>query len=437
MNTNHRNIKDFLLRHGMDHSTIDMDACSRDYLDEMAQGLETHGQGSLQMIPTFLDAEREIPKNRPVLAIDAGGTNFRTASIHFNDAGKPVIQGYAAFPMPGVEEELDSEQFFTQVAGYLEPAIEGSDTVGFCFSYPLEMLRNHDGRLTRFTKEIKAKDVEGRLIGEELNNAIEGVLGRKKKQMVLLNDTVSTLLAGRAAYQGSVFDSYIGFILGTGMNCCYIEGNGNILKEPDLPPGKSQIINVESGAYGRAPRGELDRIFDMSTDTPGNSLYEKMISGGYFGQMLLTVLKTGGEEGLFSSHTRDALQKIIELDTKDAGAFFQSPMGDNLLSRCIPGGAHSDRERLYFLIARLMERAAKFVAITLASIVLKSGKGCSPCLPVCITADGSTFYKFRSYQDTIKFYLKDFLVDRYNRYYQFVQVDNAPLVGAAIAGLMA
>ena len=437
MNRSHKKAKDFLLRYGMDYTTVDMEKCSRDYIDEMEKGLAEADAGSLQMIPTFLDAEKEIPKNTPVIALDAGGTNFRTATVYFNDTGSPVIEDFNVFPMPGLEENLSCQQFFTQVAGYLTHNIDVSEKVGFCFSYPLEMLRNHDGRLTRFTKEVKAKEVEGRLIGEELNSAIKGVMRRKPKSMVLLNDTVATLLAGRSAFQDQTFDSYIGFILGTGMNCCYIEGNDKILKEPDLPAGASQIINVESGAYGRAPRGELDALFDLSTDSPGKSLYEKMISGGYLGQMILTVIKKGAEEGLFSPASRESFGRISLLDTKDTGEFFQSPGGDNLLSRCIPEAEAEDREVLYFLIARLMERAAKFVAVTLGSVVTKSGKGRSRCAPVCITADGSTFYKFKSYQDTIKYYLKKFLVDGKNRYYDFVQVENAPLVGAAIAGLMA
>jgi hexokinase len=86
---------------------------------------------------------------------------------------------------------------------------------------------------------------------------------------VLLNDTVATLLAGRAETSGRRFDSYIGFILGTGTNTAYVEQNANIKKATDLDPDKSQIVNVESGGFGKAPRGKVDPAFDAASVSPG------------------------------------------------------------------------------------------------------------------------------------------------------------------------
>ena len=74
-------------------------------------------------------------------------------------------------------------------------------------------------------------------------------------------------------------------------------------------------------------------------------------------------------------------------------------------------------------------------AVNLSSVVLKSDKGQNPCYPVCITADGSTFYGLKTLRQKIEYYMKKYLVDSRGRWVEFVSVENAPLIGAAIAGL--
>ena len=81
-----------------------------------------------------------------------------------------------------------------------------------------------------------SKIIEGQLIGETLNNTLAAMEISADKHIVLLNDTVATLLAGlgHKNYAGkSGFSSYIGFILGTGTNCCYIEKNSQLKKLKD------------------------------------------------------------------------------------------------------------------------------------------------------------------------------------------------------------
>ena len=98
--------------------------------------------------------------------------------------------------MPGVEHEIGKDEFFKIMAGYLKDVAGASQNIGFCFSYAVEMFPSKDGRLIRFSKEIKAKEVVGELIGENLNRAIVSMGLGGEKHIVLLNDTVVTLLAG-------------------------------------------------------------------------------------------------------------------------------------------------------------------------------------------------------------------------------------------------
>jgi hexokinase len=191
-------VQDFLKQNGMDPDDISMDQVVQVFLDEMEKGLAGQ-QSSLAMLPTYIDTEAEIPRGESVIVMDAGGTNFRVAAVCFENDGTATISDYELFDMPGLKEQVSKEEFFKIMAGYIEHVADKSTNVGFCFSYPIEMFPSKDGRVLYFSKEIKAPEVEGQMIGENLNLAISSALGTEKKQMVLLNDTVATLLAGRAA----------------------------------------------------------------------------------------------------------------------------------------------------------------------------------------------------------------------------------------------
>ena len=426
---------EFLKSCHMEHEEIDFESCSNIFLEDMEMGLKGL-ESSLKMIPTYIDVERNIPVEEPVVVLDAGGTNFRVASVYFNREGRPVIEKFKMLKMPGVDSHVSKEEFFNTIADYMSDHLDVSHRIGFCFSYPVEILPDKDGILVHFSKEIKATEVIGERIGSNLVSAIRSKGVKDKKHIVLLNDTVATLLAGRSAFKDRLFDSYVGFILGTGTNCCYIEKNRNIKKKKDLDADKYQIINVESGGFTKQPRGTVDIEMDSSTANPGDYTFEKMISGAYFGMLCLSTLKTASRDGLFSRAASERLQSISELGTKAVNDFMLYPArGDNQLAAAVGPGLEDDREVLYHLFDRLIERAAKLSAVNLSSVVLKSGKGQNPCYPVCITADGSTFYGLKTLRQKIEYYMKKYLVDLHGRWFEFVSVENAPLIGAAIAGL--
>ena len=79
---------------------------------------------------------------------------------------------------------------------------------------------------------------------------------QEKKSIVLVNDAVTTLIGGKAACPDRQFDSYIGFIWGTGTNTCYMEQTRRITKLGSAADiDGTMLINVESGGYAKAPRG--------------------------------------------------------------------------------------------------------------------------------------------------------------------------------------
>lgn len=427
-------VRRFLKDNEMYYEDIDMDACCDIFIQEMQAGLE--GQGSsLAMIPTYIEVGRDIPTDKPVIVLDAGGTNFRVATVYFDETGKSVIENFIQKPMPGLDKEAGKKEFFGTIVKYMTNVINVSSSVGFCFSYPTEILPSKDGRLIRFCKEVKAKEVEGELIGENLVSAIEAAGYKGSKRIVIMNDTVATLLAGISAFSNRMFDSYVGFILGTGSNCCYIEANHKITKKPNLQPDREQVVNVESGSFAKAPRGKIDLKLDESTLDPGGYTFEKMFSGGYLGALCLETLKEAGGQGLFSNEVSEQLLAIEDLETKEVNSFMQFPQGDSPLAVICKKGSEQDSAAVWYVLDALIERAAKFTAILLSSTVLKTDKGKNPCNPVCITAEGTTFYELKSLKAKVEFYLKSFLEEKHNRFFEIVSVENATLIGAAIAGL--
>jgi hexokinase len=312
--------------------------------------------------------------------------------------------------------------------------MERVDAIGFCFSCPAEITPEHDGRLLHWTKEIAVPEVVGDCVGAGVLRAL-AARGHAGKRMVVLNDTVAALLAGLARGQTFGASSYVGFILGTGTNTAYVERNANIGKVPGLNPTGSQVINVESGAFARFARGPLDLKLDRASGNPGKHIFEKIISGVYMGPLTLELFKASLGEGAFSERgaaTVAAMEGLtaIRIDSllagraRDAGVLGTDAFSD------------ADREVMCAIFEAVVDRAALLAAVNISAAVIKSGAGQTPDAPVCVNIDGSTYYKTTGMAAKVQAHLAAILGPR-GLHVRCIHVDDAPIVGAAIAGLVA
>lgn len=424
-----------LIQHGMHPDYFDFRTELNKFACEMKAGLADDHASSLMMLKTHITADGNVPKNKIVIVMDAGGTNFRVAIVYFDDSGKAVTDYYQSYPMPGANRELNREEFFDKIAEYLMPVIHLSDDIGFCFSYATYALPNHDGRLIAFCKEVKVRRAEGVEICSELAKALERKGIKEQKHFVLINDTVATLLGGKAwAGTDDCFDSYVGFILGTGTNSCYIEQTKNIKKMGDMHyPNSNMIVNLESGMYTGFLQGTIDKKIDSATKTPGDHMFEKMVSGAYLGTVMLETIKLIAKQGLLSKALAAKLDEMDALSLRDVDDFCRG-VEDNILSR-MTAKNQADREGIRLIIESLYERAARLVAINLAAIIVHTGKGLNADRPVCVCAEGTTFHKSELFQKYITRHMKE-ISDKLDIHLRIVKTKDATLIGSAIAVLL-
>jgi hexokinase len=429
-------IINFLSKYGMYYENIDAQKQVDLFIQEMKNGLEGK-ESSLQMFPTFIEYCGTVPEEEPVIVLDAGGTNLRSALLTFDKEKKPLVKNFKITSMPGLNHEVTKDNFFETIVSSIKDILGSSDKIGFVFSYPVKMFPDKDGILLRFTKEIKAREVEGQLIGKNLIDMIKKH-GFSSKRIVILNDTVASLLAGISEFYERQFDSFIGLILGTGMNASYIEKNSEIIKGDisGLNPDGYQIINIEAGNFGKGPRGEIDLKFDSKTLEPGSGSFEKMFSGAYLGGLAEEVLRFALRDGVFSKNFSENFNNSFVIESKYIDGYLYFPPKDFKMLKLLEKMDDSDRIKLYYLFDNLIERAALLVSVVLASAILKSNKGIDPCHPVCITAEGSSFYKMKNFQSRVDSYMQRILGERKTYYYEINRVENAVLCGAATAGLI-
>ncbi len=431
--------QEFMYNRSMTAAQVDMDQSVQSFLSEMEKGL-AGSDSSLHMIPTYLNSQGELPLNTPVLVLDAGGTNFRVAQVQFTSEGKALIEKFQKFPMPGSQGYIKRDEFFDAIVGYMKEVLVSwsGDTpphIGFCFSYPTEITPEKDGKLLHFSKEINAHEVEGELIGANLKRALARQGYPAPAGMVLLNDTVATLLAGKSASAEHPYSAFIGFILGTGTNSAYLEQNRNISKLPRKKDSGAQIINMESGAFNKFSGGSIDENFDQTTKRPGFYRFEKMISGAYLGPLGSRVLEEAIEAGLFTLNTAAQIKALLPLDTVSMDRFLHNPYSkDNPLAQAC---SHSDDRSICFsLLDTVVERAAKLAAVNLSATILKGEAGIDPAYPIAICADGTTFFKTKDLMFRTRYYLKQYFEARNKRYIEFLHHDDAPIIGAAVAALL-
>jgi hexokinase len=443
---NRQELSDFARYYGFHYDSLDPMALVKEVLIDMERGLK--GQSSsLPMIPSYITPVSKVAPGKAVLALDAGGTNLRASRVHFNEAGKAVAEGTVKHPMPGTRGRVNAEQFFDMIAETALPVLNGSSNIegiGFTFSYPMDMQPDADGILLAFSKEVDAPDVIGKAVGAGLREA----LARKGRiydgPIVLLNDTVATLLSGIASIPVDGLDTcaknpygmsggpVIGFILGTGFNTAYPETSiPKIGFESKTAP---QIVVCETGTFNLRYRGPLDREFDNTTKNPNAYTLEKTTSGAYLGPLTLHILKQAVRDKLIRFKRSDEFLALPQLETRTLNEFSRNPLAAEGPLGSFFGLDEADAlAAVQYLVSIITERGALFSAAVLAATVERMQVESEPYAPVRIAVEGTTYMIYKGMRRSLEAWLHTMLMKDKPRPYVIAPVEQASLFGAAVA----
>jgi len=160
-----------------------------------------------------------------------------------------------------------------------------------------------------------------------------------------------------------------------------------------------------------------------------------MFAGGYFGGLCLSVLKSAATEGVFTESCARDILAISDLSSEDVNNFISNTnVGCSPLYECEL--QRDDFDSCIKIIDTLINRAAKLVAANMAAVILRTDKGKSAERPILITVEGTTFYKMHNLKSYFEKYLGEYLSAERKRYYEFTEVQQSSLVGAALAALI-
>lgn len=426
-----------LAQHGMHPDGIVLDAELEKYKKEMQAGLAQKDGSSLMMLPTYIGTTETLPAGQRAIVIDAGGTNLRIGKVRFLKEGGVQVEHFDQHAMPGSLHRITKEQMFDAIAAHVAPLLRGGDHIGFCFSFVFEPLPDHDGVIEAMSKEVQVTDVAGACACAELEAALlRHGAANGDRHYVMINDTVATLLGAKAVHTDAAYASFVGMILGTGLNACYIERTANIGKlAPGVYTEPNMVINMESGIYTGIAQGAVDREVDSRSKYPGDHVFEKMISGGYFGDVLFGTLKLLCGAGVFSADCEATLMRLGTVSLKTVTTYIKGEAGEDNIYQRIATQDPEDGKTLEYVLDLMYLRCAKLVTVMLCGIAEQADVGNEAAHPLCVCAEGTTFYRSPLLTKHLDILLREYVAERRGRYIKIVRTDDATLIGTALAAL--
>lgn len=363
-------------------------------VSRITEGLAADGR-EIKCLPAYFPPPPEDLTGRAIV-MDTGGTNMRAALVRIDGVHSEVEKGPLSRRLPVREEghHLDSDAFFDVQAALVAELDPPADLpVGYCFSYPSDVLENRDARLIRWTKGIEVPGVEGELVGAALTAALEK-RGFSVPRLHVLNDTVASMLGGAIGKSGDLRRKIIGLIAGTGSNMSAFFSPPAAKKLPYGP----MAVNLESGNFDPPYLTDWDRAVDEASDNPGAQRFEKAIAGHYLPYLFDRILP--GVEG------------------------FDPGLGTAQLVRLREGGGPTGAAEV---AAALLGRAADLVAAGIAGVSdFYEGD-------VTVVAEGSLFWRDPEFPHRCRATLARLIgSDRT----EIFRVPEANLIGSACAALI-
>ncbi|WP_154406670.1 hexokinase family protein [Anaerovibrio slackiae] len=383
-------------------------------------------EASMPMLCSYIGMPNGQEKGE-FLALDFGGTNLRAELVSLKGDCQYEIVKMVAKPLVTEEYNLingsaSAEQVFDFIADMFAELLAGAEKktyyLGHTFSFPSKQTDIYNARLIVWTKEFAIPGVEGEIVNDLLQAALNRKGLENVKVVAVINDTVAELLT--AGYQYP--DTQIGCIYATGSNNCYMERTS----AADRP---AAIINMESGSFNKLVPSQWDNQLDAESERPGNQRLEKMVSGRYMGELLsLTVQAVMDlpERPDFNAIDMSGIMSDTSATAADAAKVISAKIGE-----LQPGEAAYIRD----LTETIAIRSARIVAACFAGILWHlSGSG--KIAEQHIAIDGSVYEHMPHIKESLNKGLSELLGEEAAAVTPMLLKDGSGL-GAAIAAAVA
>ncbi len=423
MRINEEQLKEIIQDFTLDKEQIKEIACALRFDMELAlQGKES----TMPMLCSYIGMPSGEEKGE-FLALDFGGTNLRAELVSLKGGSQYEIVKMVAKPLVTEEYNLingsaSAVEVFDFIADMFKELLEGAEKknyyLGHTFSFPSVQTDIYNARLQVWTKEFAIPGVEGEVVNDMLQAALDRNGLDNIKVVAVINDTVAELLT--AGYQYP--DTNIGCIYATGSNNCYMERTADVNRP-------AAIINMESGNFNKLAPNKWDNIMDAESEKPGRQRLEKMVSGRYMGMLLSIVVQSLlklEQRPDFSAIDMSGIMADTTATAADAAKVISAQVG-----ALEPGEAAYIRD----VTEAIAARSARLVASCFAGILWHvSGSG--KIAEQHIAIDGSVYEHMPHIKENIQKALYEILEDEAAVVTPMLLKDGSGL-GAAIAAAVA
>ncbi|KAI9266688.1 hypothetical protein BDA99DRAFT_436145 [Phascolomyces articulosus] len=441
--------------------------------EECEHGLNaTSASGLATMIPSYVTRMPTGQEKGTFLALDLGGSNLRVSAVDLLGDGQVHVVTEIRRTVSDEQRIGSTTDFFDWMADSVKELLDNlsphyhhqqqedivlvngkhnqkqqSVAMGVCWSFPLDQTGICDGKILRMGKGFTLDNIDG----QDLANLFHDAFQRKDINVTvtaLLNDTVGTLVAHAYSNPGAC----VGFIHGTGVNAAYPEKQSRIVKKGDDSENDNiMLVNTEIDIFGNPdylPLTRFDKALDAHHSQPGFQAYEKMMAGGYLGELvrLIAIELITDDQYLFNGNIPERLKKPwsfttatmsnlekVETDEEKLAIF-----GEWLETDCINDYVPTieDMIRLSHICCIVSSRAAVLVAAGIAAMIERQNVIITSDDPIIIGVNGSTFEKYPNMQQRVNEALRRYFGDIiFQRIRLGVARDGGSIGGALVAML--
>ena len=413
-------------------SDADRDKYVNNFISELKDAL-LGKKASLQVLPSFVKFSSKVSCKDKIAVLEAGKSTFSKG--YFNVDEKCRVYGVMGYPMPGLGKEISLDEFFRKIIFDARDVLRVCDRIGFCFDHAIEVNAKGDGKLLGWSRgEINVPELIERYIGEEFKKFLSEEF-EKNYKIILLNDTVSTLIAGLVETNEKEFEDFIGLVHSTGYNLSYIEEGKNIARLVDNKKylNSQMVLNTQAGSFSKVKESEVDESVKV---------HFKEIAMGEFSQKVnseclpvglrVIVEKLSGK--VLDPKVSKRITEMSECDLEQIYSFLRAGLKSSLqLSSLFRHATLEDAASLGVIIDRLFQRAARLVAIQISGILKYKNIGHNPIQPVGIIVNGEFFEIVKDFEIRVRCEIAKYFGNSDPRYIKFLYVPNATLLGAGIA----